>query len=183
MIYIRYLLLIAIIISISGCSGCAKSGRGYRNRKDTSHIESQPNSENLGTSVEGKGRSVIPIKFMDSGIYEIQASVNGISMKFILDTGASNVSMSRVEADFLIKQGSIDQTDILEDAQMVDANGVVTTVSMINLKKVRLGTKTLNNVRAVVVDNQKAPLLLGQSVLQQFGTYTIDNKRNVLILE
>ena len=38
----------------------------------------------------------------------------------------------------------------------------------------------LNNVRASVVKNQKAPLLLGQSVLGRLGKIEIDNAERVL---
>jgi len=39
-----------------------------------------------------------------NGVYTIPCKVNGIDMRFILDTGASNVTISLTEAKFLIKQ-------------------------------------------------------------------------------
>jgi aspartyl protease family protein len=47
--------------------------------------------------------------------------------------------------------------------------------TVITLKEVKLGDAVLKNVQASVVHNQKAPLLLGQSVLERFGKITIDN--------
>lgn len=41
----------------------------------------------------------------------------------------------------------------------------------------------LHNVDALVVKNQKAPLLLGESVLQKFGTFTVDNINSKLIIK
>jgi aspartyl protease family protein len=41
----------------------------------------------------------------------------------------------------------------------------------------------LRNVDASVVHNQQAPLLLGQSVLERFGTITIDNINSKLIIK
>ena len=51
---------------------------------------------------------------------------------------------------------------------------------LINIKTVNFGGMELTNVRASVVRNQKAPLLLGQSVLGRLGKIEIDNSKNVL---
>ena len=52
--------------------------------------------------------------------------------------------------------------------------------TIINLRKVDFGGKQLTNVKASVVKNQKAPLLLGQSVLGRLGKIEIDNSKHVL---
>lgn len=64
----------------------------------------------------------------------------------------------------------------------MDANGYVSVGTIINMKNVNFGGLDLNNVRASVVRNQKAPLLLGQSVLGRLGKIEIDNSKNVLII-
>ena len=51
---------------------------------------------------------------------------------------------------------------------------------MIILRKVVFGGLELSNIKASVVHNQKAPLLLGQSVLSQLGKVEIDNTKKVL---
>ena len=64
----------------------------------------------------------------------------------------------------------------------MDANGDVSVGTIINLKNVNFGGLDLNNVRASVVRNQSAPLLLGQSVLNRLGRIEIDStKRNLKI--
>ena len=62
----------------------------------------------------------------------------------------------------------------------MDANGDITVGTVINLKNVNFGGLDLDNVKASVVRNQKAPLLLGQSVLGRLGKIEIDNSKNVL---
>ena len=62
----------------------------------------------------------------------------------------------------------------------MDANGEVSVGTVINLKDVNFGGLILTNVRASVVRNQKAPLLLGQSVLSRLGKIEIDNSKNIL---
>jgi predicted aspartyl protease len=48
------------------------------------------------------------------------------------------------------------------------------------LRRVNFGGLELDNVRASVVRNQKAPLLLGQSVLGRLGKIEIDNTNRKL---
>ena len=55
------------------------------------------------------------------------------------------------------------------------ASGDIHEGTILKLKEVKLGDAVLKNIEASVVGNQKAPLLLGQSVLEKFGTITIDN--------
>ena len=62
----------------------------------------------------------------------------------------------------------------------MDANGDVSVGTVINLKDINFGGQSLTNVRASVVRNQKAPLLLGQSVLGRLGKIEIDNNSRVL---
>ena len=49
--------------------------------------------------------------------------------------------------------------------------------------EVTTGDAVLKNVDASVAHNQQAPLLLGQSVLERFGTITIDNINSKLIIK
>lgn len=60
------------------------------------------------------------------------------------------------------------------------ANGEISAGTVINLRNVNFGGLDLNNVRASVVHNQTAPLLLGQSVLNRLGSIEIDNIKGVL---
>ena len=60
------------------------------------------------------------------------------------------------------------------------ADGNITEGTVINLKDVKLGSLHMNNIKASVVRNQAAPLLLGQSVLSKLGKIEIDNTKNVL---
>lgn len=62
----------------------------------------------------------------------------------------------------------------------MDANGNVSEGTIVNLREVDFGGERLSNVRASVVRNQQAPLLLGQSVLGRLGKIEIDNQNCML---
>ena len=115
-----------------------------------------------------------------SGLYTIPCEVNGLRLRFILDTGASDVSISLTEASFMYKNGYLEENDFLGTAKTLIASGEVQENYVVNLKQIRVGTKVLNNVKAVVVNGLSAPLLLGQSVLSQLGEWSI--RDNYLIL-
>ena len=85
-----------------------------------------------------------------------------------------------VEATFMMKNGYLSGSDVVGSQRYMDANGDVTVGTVINLKNVNFGGLDLNNVKASVVRNQKAPLLLGQSVLGKLGKIEIDNEKRLL---
>ena len=113
---------------------------------------------------------------------KVKCTINGLPLHFIFDTGASDVSLSSVEATFMMKNGYLSASDVIGKQQFLNANGEVSEGTVINLREVKFGSLHLDNVRASVVRNQSAPLLLGQSVLNRLGRIEIDNtKRNLKI--
>ena len=79
-----------------------------------------------------------------------------------------------------MKNGYLSSKDVVGNQRYVDANCEVSVATVINLKDVNFGGLNRTNVRASVVRNQKAPLLLGQSVLSRLGKIEIDNSKNIL---
>lgn len=46
---------------------------------------------------------------------------------------------------------------------------------VINLRQIQIGELVCHNVKAVVSDNEDAPLLIGNGVLNQVESFTTDN--------
>jgi clan AA aspartic protease (TIGR02281 family) len=116
----------------------------------------------------------------ENGVCKVKCNVNGLPLHFVFDTGASDVTISMVEATFMMKNGYLSGNDVVGSQRYMDANGDVTVGTVVNLRNVNFGGLDLDNVKASVVRNQKAPLLLGQSVLGRLGKIEIDNSKNVL---
>jgi len=55
--------------------------------------------------------------------------------------------------------------------------------TIINLRPLKFGCKTLKNVKASIIHNMEAPLLLGQSALAKFCKVSIDYNRNEITFE
>lgn len=116
----------------------------------------------------------------EGGVCKVKCAINGLPLHFIFDTGATDVSISSVEVTFMAKNDFLSSSDIIGKQNYQTADGNITEGTVINLKDVKLGSLHLNNIKASVVRNQAAPLLLGQSVLSKLGKIEIDNTKNVL---
>jgi clan AA aspartic protease (TIGR02281 family) len=150
----------------------------YKNSKekeqtiqDTSETDSDPLKDMVTTE--------IPF-VKEDGICKVKCSINGLPLHFVFDTGASDVTISIVEATFMMKNGYLNSKDVVGSQRYMDANGDINVGTVINLKNVTFGEMELNNVRASVVRSQKAPLLLGQSILGRLGKIEIDNPARVI---
>lgn len=127
--------------------------------------------------------SEVQMKKMAGGTYEVPCSINGLPLKFIFDTGASDVTISSVEANFMLKNDYLTAKDFKGSRKYLTADGNISEGAVVCIREVQVGDVKLKNIEASVVKNQKAPLLLGQSVLEKFGTITIDNNSGKLIIK
>lgn len=143
-----------------------------------SEAEAKPTSSE---DTEASERVEIPFT-PDGGCVSVKCSINNLPLNFIFDTGASIVSLSQIEANFMLKNGYLKHEDFVGSGRFVDANGNISEGTIVNLRNVDFGGLKLSNVRASVVSNQKAPLLLGQSVLGRLGSIEIDNPGKKLII-
>jgi clan AA aspartic protease (TIGR02281 family) len=114
------------------------------------------------------------------GIFEIPCEINGLKLKGYFDSGASDISISLTEANFMLKNDYLKQSDILGKTSYLIANGDIAEGTVINLKEVKLGDFSLKNVKASVVHNQNAPILLGQTALKRFAKIEINNETSEL---
>lgn len=183
--HIFYTLFLMLLV---GCSN--PSANKKINHFDYSSTEVQLDSkktEDLAelksfSSLEKINKNVLKME-LQNGVRYIWVEINGISLKFIFDTGASSISISSAEATVLFRQGTLKEEDIIGIEYFQDATGRISEGAKINLRTVKLGNVVLENVEATVIENIDAPLLLGQSVLERFGKIEIDNKNNVIIFD
>ena len=160
-------------------NACTQSGR----RKPNSSNEAQTNVPQTNSPrSKWNGKTVVKMN-KKNGVYEVPIEINGSKMFFIFDTGASDITISLTEATFLYKQGTLTDEDFLGTQQYQIADGSISEGTIINLKTVKIGNRTLTNVQASVVHNMGAPLLFGQSALAQFGKVTIDYNRGEITFE
>lgn len=113
-----------------------------------------------------------------NGVYYVPCEVNGIKMDFVFDTGASNVSISKTEAEFLIKQKLLTKEDFIGQVNFRTADGSVKNGVEVRLKEIKIKDLILKDVTATIVSESSAPLLLGQSALSKLGRFEVE--KNIL---
>jgi aspartyl protease family protein len=125
--------------------------------------------------VEGGGsRIVLPAG--PGGHFFTQGSINGKAVVFIVDTGATSVTIAQSEADSIGLKYRDGQR-----VMMSTANGTVPAYR-ITLASVRVGDVQVYNVDAIVAPASMAQVLLGNSFLTRFqmkrdnDTMTLDKK-------
>lgn len=132
-------------------------------------------------SVDATEEKVVEIPFTKTGgVTKVECTINNLPLNFIFDTGASDVTISQVEANFMYKNGYLDSRDIVGKKTYQVATGAIAVGTTIILKQIEFGGLILRDVRASVVETQNAPLLLGQTVLQRLGKIEIDNTQRIL---
>lgn len=135
----------------------------------------------LITYVSTAAQTVINMRKVGA-VYEVPCTINGLPLKFIFDTGASDVSLSLTEARFMLKNGYLSKGDLLGTTSYNLANGEVAEGTEILLRSIEIGGIKLSRVRASIIHNLNAPLLLGQSALAMLGKVSIDYNANTLTI-
>lgn len=107
-------------------------------------------------------------------MYLVTGSINGYPVDFVVDTGATLVSMSAREARRL----GIDYRVVGRPGRSTTASGV-STIYVVNLDRVRVGDIELRNVRGAVHDGDfPSQTLLGMSFLGR-----LEMRQNGQVLE
>lgn len=131
-----------------------------------------------------KKKTTIQMIKSAGGTFDIPVELNGVlKISFIFDSGASDVSISPDVALTLIKTGTITDTDFIGKQHYRFANGATATSEVFILHEIKIGDYKIKNVRASISNSINAPMLLGQSVLQRLGKFTIDNTNHTLTIE
>ena len=126
--------------------------------------------EQAGSKSSG---SKIVLTAGDGGHFLAQGSINGKSVQFMVDTGATAVAMGAAEA----KRMGIDYT-AGKPVRMNTANGQALGY-LLTLNSVRIGDVEEQNVEAIVSQQSMPYVLLGNSFLTRFSMRR-DNDQMVL---
>ena len=114
------------------------------------------------------------------GTFTLRATVNGkTTLPFTLDSGASAVV---IPAEELIRNGTPTQDDYVGPGVSSLADGNVHRNDVIILHFITVDGQTINDVKCMVGD-EGSSLLLGETFLNKFRFWKIDNARSVLTLQ
>ena len=118
----------------------------------------------------------------EDGVLKVPIQINGaISLKFVVDSGATFVQIPKEVFLTLVRADTIKEGDYLPGATLILADGRTVKSDKFILRSIKVGETTFTDVEASI-GGVNAELLLGQSFLKKFGEWKIDNKKAKLIL-
>ncbi|MEJ2379468.1 MAG: retropepsin-like aspartic protease [Pseudolabrys sp.] len=124
----------------------------------------------------------VPLK-MERGTFVVPVELNSaVKLDFTVDSGASDVTVPSDVFSTLKRTGTIKQSDILPSQTYILADGSKSRSIRFKIRSLKVGDVVLNNVTASVSTSQ-GMLLLGQSFLSRFKSWSIDNAKHELHLE
>ena len=107
--------------------------------------------------------------------FHLTLKVNGVPIKFIVDTGASDIVLTREDAE----RTGVNMDSLAFLGRASTANGTVKTATTV-LNEVVLGDRVDHDVRASVNGGEMFGSLLGMSYLNQFSEISIRGDRLIL---
>jgi clan AA aspartic protease (TIGR02281 family) len=125
-------------------------------------------------------RIVVPLEREGKSFFVRLKLNNTASARFLLDTGASAMQVSRAMAKKL-KLGKLRAQTV----PVMLASGGYVRGHLVEIKEVAIGPAKVNHVKAIVLDQDNMGLndgLLGMSFLENF-IFSIDTEKGQLILE
>lgn len=172
-----------LIVLITTCSGCIS-----RQGSDTSYLESSDSFDSEyyeyiqeEDPLKEDGSIKVPFKEMNGNTITIPVKINGMWLDMIFDTGASITCITLAEAQYLFEKGKLTEEDIIDKMEYQTADGNISIGLRINIRSLSIGDKIhLNDIEAVIVQNQQAPLLLGQSAMINFREISVDRENKVI---
>ena len=119
----------------------------------------------------------------EGGTYVLPVEVNGaLTLDFVVDSGASDVSVPMDVVSTLIRTGTIGKSDVIGAAQYALADGSTASGVRFRIHSLKIGNVTIRDVVGSA-GPERGSLLLGQSFLRKFKSWSIDNSQHRLILE
>jgi len=141
-----------------------------------------PNRQNTSTSDLNASKIGVSLK-SDAGILVVPVHINGtVTLDFVVDSGASYVSIPADVFSTLNRAGTVEENDYVGKQTFVLADGTKSESMIFTIRSLKVGDIIIKNVKASVA-SARGSLLLGQSFLERFKSWSIDNTKHELVLE
>jgi predicted aspartyl protease len=127
----------------------------------------------------------IKLEIKDNMMY-IRPKVNGIEMRFLLDTGCHDIHLTPIEVLFMEHQGIFDSKKAIGTEKCIYADGQEHECAVYMLNSVELGGIKIDSVKFTTDPNGGSPddtPLFGQKVLNRFGDIMINYGDSTLIIK
>jgi aspartyl protease family protein len=125
---------------------------------------------------DGNGVITVTLAKADNGHFEVRGEVNGATVPFMVDTGATSIVLSSEDA----RRAGLDPDELSYKTPIMTANGS-TTAANVTLDSVKIGAIERRNIRAMVAqDGRMAGSLLGMNFLNTLSGFSVRGDRLIL---
>jgi gag-polyprotein putative aspartyl protease len=119
----------------------------------------------------------------DGGTFLVPVLINDtITLNFTVDSGATDVSIPIDVFSTLVRAGTIVRSDFIGKQMYILADGSKLPSATFVIRSLKVGNLNIQNIRGSISPAQ-GDLLLGQSFLRRFKSWSIDNSKHELVLE
>jgi clan AA aspartic protease (TIGR02281 family) len=116
------------------------------------------------------------------GAFVVSVVLNDVvTAKFIVDSGAADVSITEDMVSTLMKSGTMTGADLLGSKTYMLADGTMLQGKIYRMASIRIGGMVMEDV-TVRIAAANSSLLLGQSFLRRLKSWSMDNARRVMII-
>lgn len=144
-----------------------------------------PGADELPTAPDGRARAAVRpdrnpvletvIEPGPGGHFRVLAVLEGEPLEFVVDTGATDLTLSPGDAGRL----GFRKAQLHFDRAYQSANGVILGAP-VRIRELRIGQQSLYDLDAVVVDAPLEVSLLGMSFLRRLESYAVEDGRLIL---
>jgi predicted aspartyl protease len=164
--------------------------RLYRLAAAQGNADAQASLRNMGVPQiyseavkKGEPEKISAQMHMEGGVYVVPVLINeAITLDFVVDSGAAAVIVPADVVLTLMRTGTLKPSDFLEQQTYVLADGSTLPSQTFRIRSLKVGNKILEDVKGSI-GPVKGDLLLGQSFLGHFKSWSVDNDKHALVLE
>ncbi|MDA0782202.1 MAG: TIGR02281 family clan AA aspartic protease [Rickettsiales bacterium] len=142
----------------------------YSYKHDFSDFKERLLSSLSPSTVINNDDGSISVKASQDGHFYINTEINGQSVRFMVDTGASDIVINKSTAEKI----GIDLNRLQYINTYYTANGKVRGAP-VRLESIKVGNYTINDIRASVNEADMNKSLLGMSFLNKLNGYEVKN--------
>jgi len=129
------------------------------------------------------GAIEVPLRRHGGGVQSVPVKINdALTLDFLVDSGAAAVSMPADVVQALVRLGTLARGDFLGSEDYRLADGSTLPSPTFQIRSLKVGGIVLHDVTGSMAPVHGS-LLLGQSFLSRFRSWSIDNRRQVLVLD
>jgi aspartyl protease family protein len=143
---------------------------GYSYRDDLTAVADRLTGELRPSEGALTGDRALTFRQSRGGHFLVEARIGETPVRFLVDTGASHVILSRADA----ARVGLDPAHLRYTQRFNTANGEI-LAAPVTLPSFSLGPVSFDNVPAYVSDGDFAGSLLGMSLLRRFRSYEVSN--------